>query len=141
MADNISAATVEIPNRWSVKNGRELYLYIKCKDLIINNVDYSGEYKVLYYLPYYSVKDPYYMMISAVGIYQRELTDSAAFKLEKYLRQVLPPVDLPTIFESLDNSLAHRLEFLQEQLESEIKNEERELATLKESLTQNWINI
>ena len=140
MADNISASTVEIPNRWSVKNGRELYLYIKCKDLIINNVDYSGEYKVLYYLPYYSVKDPY-MMISAIGIYQRELTDSAAFKLKKYLRQVLPPVDLPTIFESLDNSLANRLEFLQEQLEHEIKNEERELATLKESLTQNWINI
>ena len=140
MADNISASTVEIPNRWSVKNGRELYLYIKCKDLIINNVDYSGEYKVLYYLPYYSVKDPY-MMISAIGIYQRELTDSAAFKLKKYLRQVLPPVDLPTIFESLDNSLAHRLEFLQEQLERDIKSEERELATLKESLTQNWSNI
>ena len=140
MADNISAATVEIPNRWYVKNGRELYLYIKCKDLIINNVDYSGEYKVLYYLPYYSVKDPY-MMISAVGFYQRELTDSAASKLEKYLRQVLPPVDLPTIFESLDNSLAHRLEFLQEQLEREIKNEESELATLKESLTQNWSTI
>ena len=140
MADNISAATVEIPNRWSVKNGRELYLYIKCKDLIINNVDYSGEYKVLYYLPYYSVKDPY-MMICAVGIYQRELTDSAKTKLEKYLRQVLPPVDLPTIFESLDNSLAHSVEFLQEQLEREIKNEESELATLKESLTQNWNNI
>ena len=140
MADNISAATVEIPNRWSVKNGRELYLYIKCKDLIINNVDYSGEYKVLYYLPYYPVKDPY-MMISAVGIYQRELTDSAKTKLEKYLRQVLPPVDLPTIFESLDNSLAHSVEFLQEQLEREIKNEESELATLKESLTQNWNNI
>ena len=140
MADNISAATVEIPNRWSIKNGRELYLYIKCKDLIINNVDYSGEYKVLYYLPYYSVKDPY-MMISAVGIFQHELTDSAKTKLEKYLRQVLPPVDLPTIFESLDNSLAHRLEFLQEQLERDIKNEESELATLKESLTQNWSNI
>ena len=140
MADNISAATVEIPNRWSIKNGRELYLYIKCKDLIINNVDYSGEYKVLYYLPYYSVKDPY-MMISAVGIYQRELTDSAKTKLEKYLRQVLPPVDLPTIFESLDNSLAHSVEFLQEQLEREIKNEESELATLKESLTQNWSTI
>ena len=140
MADNISTDTVEIPNRWSVKNGRELYLYIKCKDLIINNVDYSGEYKVLYYLPYYSVKDPY-MMISAVGIYQRELTDSAKTKLEKYLRQVLPPVDLPTIFESLDNSLAHSLEFLQEQLEREIKNEESKLATLKESLTQNWSNI
>ena len=140
MADNISAATVEIPNRWSVKNGRELYLYIKCKDLIINNVDYSGEYKVLYYLPYYSVKDPY-MMISAVGMFQRELTDSAKTKLEKYLRQVLPPVDLPTIFESLDNSLAHSVEYLQEQLEREIKNEESKLATLKESLTQNWSNI
>ena len=140
MADNISASTVEIPNRWSIKNGRELYMYIKCKNLIINNVDYSGEFKVLYYLPYYSVKDPY-MMISAVGIYQRELTDSAASKLKKYLRQVLPPVDLPTIFESLDNSLAHSVEFLQEQLEREIKNEERELATLKESLTQNWSNI
>ena len=140
MADNISASTVEIPNRWSIKNGRELYMYIKCRDLIINNVDYSGEFKVLYYLPYYSVKDPY-MMISAVGIYQRELTDSAASKLKKYLRQVLPPVDLPTIFESLDNSLAHSVEFLQEQLEREIKNEESKLATLKESLTQNWSNI
>ena len=140
MADNISAATVEIPNRWSVKNGRELYMYIKCKDLIINNVDYSGEYKVLYYLPYYPVKDPY-MMISAVGIYQRELTDSAKTKLTAYLRQVLPPVDLPTIFESLDNSLAHSVEFLQEQLEREIKNEESKLATIKESLTQNWSNI
>ena len=140
MADNISAATVEIPNRWSIKNGRELYLYIKCKDLIINNVDYSGEYKVLYYLPYYSVKDPY-MMISAVGLFQRELTDSAKTKLEKYLRQVLPPVDLPTIFESLDNSLAHSVEFLQEQLEREIKNKESELATLKESLTRNWSTI
>ena len=140
MADNISVATVEIPNRWSVKNGRELYLYIKCKDLIINNVDYSGEYKVLYYLPYYPVKDPY-MMISAVGMFQRELTDSAKTKLEKYLRQVLPPVDLPTIFESLDNSLAHSVEYLQEQLEREIKNEESKLATLKESLTQNWSNI
>ena len=140
MADNISTDTVEIPNRWSVKNGRELYLYIKCKDLIINNVDYSGEYKVLYYLPYYSVKDPY-MMISAVGIFQRELTDSAKTKLEKYLRQVLPPVDLPTLFAQLEDSHQHRLEFLQEQLEREIKNEERELATLKESLTQNWSNI
>ena len=140
MADNISAATVEIPNRWYIKNGRELYLYIKCKDLIINNVDYSGEYKVLYYLPYYLVKDPY-MMISAVGIFQRELTDSAKTKLTAYLRQVLPPVDLPTLFGQLDNSLAHRLEFLQEQLEREIKNEESELATLKESLTQNWSNI
>ena len=140
MADNISTDTVEIPNRWSVKNGRELYLYIKCKDLIINNVDYSGEYKVLYYLPYYSVKDPY-MMISAVGIFQRELTDSAKTKLEKYLRQVLPPVDLPTIFAQLEDSHQHSLEFLQEQLEREIKNEESELATLKESLTQNWSNI
>lgn len=140
MADNISTDTVEIPNRWSVKNGRELYLYIKCKDLIINYVDYSGEYKVLYYLPYYSVKDPY-MMISAVGIYQRELTDSAKTKLTAYLRQVLPPVDLPTIFESLDNSLAHSVEFLQEQLEREIKNKESELATLKESLTRNWSTI
>ena len=140
MADNISTDTVEIPNRWSVKNGRELYLYIKCKDLIINSVDYSGEYKVLYYLPYYSVKDPY-MMISAVGIFQRELTDSAKTKLEKYLRQVLPPVDLPTIFAQLEDSHQHSLEFLQEQLEREIKNEESELATLKESLTQNWGNI
>ena len=140
MADNISADTVEIPNRWSIMNGRELYLYIKCKDLIINNVDYSGEYKVLYYLPYYSVKDPY-MMISAVGIYQRELTDSAAFKLEKYLRQVLPPVDLPTLFAQLEDSHQHRLEFLQEQLAREIKIEESELASLKESLTQNWSNI
>ena len=140
MADNISAATVEIPNRWSVNTATELYMYIKCKDLIINNVDYSGEYKVLYFLPYYSVKDPY-MMISAVGIFQRELTDSAKTKLTAYLRQVLPPVDLPTIFESLDNSLAHIVEFKQEQLEREIKNEERELATLKESLTQNWSNI
>ena len=140
MADNISAATVEIPNRWSVNTATTLYMYIKCKDLIINNVDYSGEYKVLYYLPYYSVKDPY-MMISAVGMFQRELTDSAKTKLEKYLRQVLPPVDLPTIFERLDNSLAHSVEYLQEQLEREIKNEESKLATLKESLTQNWSNI
>ena len=140
MADNISAATVEIPNRWSVKNGRELYMYIKCKDLIINNVDYSGEFRVDYYLPYYTVTEPY-MMISAVGIYQRELTDSAASKLTAYLHQVLPPVDLPTLFAQLDISLNHRLEFLQEQLEREIKNEESELATLKESLTQNWSNI
>ena len=140
MADNISAATVEIPNRWSVDTATELYMYIKCKDLIINNVDYSGEYKVLYYLPYYPVKDPY-MMISAVGLYQRELTDSAKTKLTAYLRQVLPPVDLPTIFESLDNSLAHSVEFLQEQLEREIKNKESELATLKESLTRNWSTI
>ena len=140
MADNISAATVEIPNRWYVKNGRELYLYIKCEDLIINNVDYSGEFRVDYYLPYYSVKDPY-MMISAVGLYQRELTDSANTKLTAYLRQVLPPVDLPTIFAKLEDSHQHTLEFLQEQLEREIKNEESELATLKESLTQNWSTI
>ena len=140
MADNISAATVEIPNRWSVNTATELYLYIKCKDLSINYVDYSGEYKVLYYLPYYPVKDPY-MMISSVDLFQRELTDSAKTKLTAYLRQVLPPVDLPTIFESLDNSLAHSVEFLQEQLEREIKNEESKLATLKESLTQNWSNI
>ena len=140
MADNISTDTVEIPNRWSVKNGRELYMYIKCKDLIINNVNYSGEYKVLDYLPHYPVKDPY-MTISAVGLYQREFTDSAKTKLTAYLRQVLPPVDLPTIFESLDNSLAHSVEFLQEQLEREIKNKESELATLKESLTRNWSTI
>ena len=140
MADNISTDTVEIPNRWSVKNGRELYMYIKCKDLIINNVDYSGEFQLKYYLPYYSVKDPY-MMISAVGIFQRELTDSAKTKLEKYLRQVLPPVDLPTLFAQLEDSHQHSLEFLQEQLERDIKNEESELATLKESLTQNWSNI
>ena len=140
MADNISAATVEIPNRWSVDTATELYLYIKCKDLIINYVDYSGEYKVLYYLPYYPVKDPY-MMISSVDLFQRELTDSAKTKLTAYLRQVLPPVDLPTIFESLDNSLAHSVEFLQEQLEREIKNKESELATLKESLTRNWSTI
>ena len=140
MADNISTDTVEIPNRWSVKNGRELYMFIKCKDLIINNVDYSGEYKVLYYLPYYPVDEPY-MMISAVGIFQRELTDSAKTKLEKYLRQVLPPVDLPTLFAQLEDSHQHSLEFLQEQLEREIKNEESKLATIKESLTQNWSNI
>ena len=140
MADNISAATVEIPNRWSIKNGRELYLYIKCKDLIINNVDYSGEYKVLYYLPYYSVKDPY-MMISAVGIFQRELTDSAKTKLTAYLRQVLPPVNLPTLFAQLEDSHQHSLEFLHKQLERDIKKEESKLATLKESLTQNWSNI
>ena len=137
MADNISTDTVEIPNRWSVKNGRELYLHIKCKDLIINYVDYSGEYKVLYYLPYYPVKDPY-MMISAVGIYQRELTDSAKTKLTAYLRQVLPPVDLPTIFESLDNSLAHRVKFLQEWLERDIKKEEDRINTLKQSLESTW---
>ena len=140
MADNISTDTVEIPNRWYIKNGHELYLYIKCKDLIINNVDYSGEYKVLYYLPYYPVDEPY-MMISAVGIYQRELTNSAAFKLKKYLSQTLSLVDLPNLFAQLEDSHQHRLEFLQEQLEREIKNEERELATLKESLTQNWSNI
>ena len=81
------------------------------------------------------------MMISAVGIFQRELTDSAKTKLTAYLRQVLPLVDLPTLFAQLDNSLTHIVEFKQEQLEREIKNEERELATLKESLTQNWSNI
>ena len=140
MADNISTDTVEIPNRWSVKNGRELYLYIKCKDLIINYVDYSGEYKVLYYLPYYPVKDPY-MMISSVDLFQRELTDSAESKLTAYLRQVLPPVDLPTLFAQLEDSHQHSLEFLQEQLEREIKNKESELATLKESLTRNWSTI
>lgn len=137
MADNISAATIEIPNRWYIKNGRELYLYIKCKDLIINNVDYSGEYKVLYYLPYYSVKDPY-MMISAVGLYQRELTDSAKTKLTAYLHQVLPPVDLPTLFAQLDNSLANSVEFLQEQLERDIKKEEDRINTLKQSLESTW---
>ena len=137
MADNISTDTVEIPNRWSVKNGRELYLYIKCKDLIINYVDYSGEYKVLYYLPYYPVKDPY-MMISSVDLFQRELTDSAKTKLTAYLRQVLPPVDLPTIFESLDNSLTHSVEFLQEQLERDIKKEEDRINTLKQSLESTW---
>ena len=137
MADNISAATIEIPNRWSVNTATELYMYIKCKDLIINNVDYSGEYKVLYYLPYYPVKAPY-MMISAVGLYQRELTDSAKTKLTAYLRQVLPPVDLPTIFESLDNSLTHSVEFLQEQLERDIKKEEDRINTLKQSLESTW---
>ena len=140
MADNISAATVEIPNRWSVNTATELYMYIKCKDLIINNVDYSGEFQLKYYLPYYPVDEPY-MMICAVGIYQRELTDSAAFKLKKYLSQTLPLVDLPTLFAQLEDSHQHRLEFLQEQLEREIKNEESKLATLKESLTQNWSNI
>ena len=137
MADNISAATVEIPNRWSVNTATELYLYIKCKDLIINNVDYSGEYKVLYYIPYYPVDEPY-MMISTVGLYQRELTDSAKTKLTAYLRQVLPPVDLPTIFESLDNSLAHSVDFLQEQLEMDIKKEEDRINTLKQSLESTW---
>ena len=137
MADNISAATIEIPNRWYIKNGRELYLYIKCKDLIINNVDYSGEYKVLYYLPYYPVKDPY-MMISSVDLFQRELTDSAKTKLTAYLRQVLPPVDLPTICENLDNSPAHSVEFLQEQLERDIKKEKDRINTLKQSLESTW---
>ena len=137
MADNISTDTVEIPNRWSVKNGRELYLYIQCKDLIINNVDYSGEYKVLYYLPYYPVKDPY-MMISSVDLFQREFTDSAKTKLTAYLRQVLPPVDLPTIFESLDNSLAHSVEFLTEQMERDIKKEKDRINTLKQSLESTW---
>ena len=137
MADNISTDTVEIPNRWSVKNGRELYLYIKCKDLIINNVNYSGEYKVLDYLPYYPVKDPY-ITISAVGLYQRELTDSAKTKLTAYLSHVLPPVDLPIIFESLDNSLAHRVEFLTEQLERDIKKEKDRINTLKQSLESTW---
>ena len=140
MADNISAATVEIPNRWSVDTATELYLYIKCKDLIINYVDYSGEFQLKYYLPYYPVDEPY-ILLSPVHLFQRELTDSAKTKLTAYLRQVLPPVDLPTIFESLDNSLAHRVEFLQEQLEREIKNKESELATLKESLTRNWSTI
>ena len=137
MAGNISAATIEIPNRWYIKNGRELYLYIKCKDLIINNVDYSGEYKVLYYIPYYPVDEPY-MMISAVGLYQRELTDSAKTKLSAYLHQVLPPVDLPTLFAQLDNSLAHNVEFLQEQLERDIKKEEDRINTLKQSLESTW---
>ena len=140
MVDNISAATVEIPNRWSVNTATELYMYIKCNDLIINNVDYSGEFELRYYLPYYPVDEPY-IFLSSVGLFQRELTDSAKAKLTAYLRQVLPPVDLPTIFESLDNSLAHRLEFLQEQLEHEIKNEKSKFATLKESLTQNWSTI
>ncbi len=80
-------------------------------------------------------------MIYAVGIYQRELTNSAAFKLKKYLSQTLPLVDLPTLFAQLEDSHQHRLEFLQEQLERDIKTEESELATLKESLTQNWSNI
>ena len=137
MADNISAATIEIPNRWSVNTATELYMYIKCKDLIINNVDYSGEFQLKYYLPYYPVKDPY-MMISAVGLYQRELTDSAKTKLTAYLRQVLPPVDLPIIFENLDNSLAHSVEFLQEQLERDIKKEEDRINTLKQSLESTW---
>ena len=140
MADNISTDTVEIPNRWSVNTATELYMYIKCKDLIINNVDYSGEFQLKYYLPYYPVDEPY-ILLSAVNLFQRELTDSAKTKLTAYLRQVLPPVDLPTIFESLDNSLTHNVEFLQEQLERDIKNEESKLATLKESLTQNWSNI
>ena len=137
MADNISAATVEIPNRWSVNTATKLYMYIKCKDLIINNVNYSGEYKVLYYLPYYPVKDPY-MMISSVDLFQREFTDSAKTKLTAYLRQVLPPVDLPTIFESLDNSLAHSVEFLTEQMERDIKKEKDRINTLKQSLESTW---
>ena len=140
MADNISAATVEIPNSWSVNTSTELFRYITCKDLIINNVDYSGEFQLKYYLPYYPVHEPY-ILLSSVNLFQRELTDSAKTKLTAYLRQVLPPVDLPTIFESLDNSLAHSVEFLQEQLEREIKNKESELATLKESLTRNWSTI
>ena len=140
MADNISTDTVEIPNRWSVNTATELYMYIKCKDLIINNVDYSGEFQLKYYLPYYPVDEPY-ILLSSVNLFQRELTDSAKTKLTAYLRQVLPPVDLPTIFESLDNSLTHNVEFLQEQLERDIKNEESKFATLKESLTQNWSNI
>ena len=137
MADNISAATIEIPNRWSVNTATELYMYITCKDLIINNVDYSGEFQLKYYLPYYPVDEPY-ILLSAVGLYQRELTDSAKTKLTAYLRQVLPPVDLPTIFENLDNSLAHRLEFLQEQLERDIKKEEDRINTLKQSLESTW---
>ena len=137
MADNISAATVEIPNRWSVNTATELYMYIKCKDLIINNVDYSGEFQLKYYLPYYPVDEPY-ILLSAVNLFQRELTDSAKTKLTAYLRQVLPPVDLPTIFESLDNSLAHRLEFLQEKMERDIKKEEDRINTLKQSLESNW---
>ena len=137
MADNISTDTVEIPNRWSVNTATELYMYIKCKDLIINNVDYSGEFQLKYYLPYYPVDEPY-ILLSSVGLYQRELTDSAKTKLTAYLRQVLPPVDLPTIFESLDNSLAHSVEFLQEQLERDIKKEEDRINTLKQSLESTW---
>lgn len=137
MADNISAATVEIPNRWSVNTATELYMYIKCKDLIINNVDYSGEFQLKYYLPYYPVDEPY-ILLSSVGLFQRELTDSAKTKLTAYLRQVLPPVDLPTIFESLDNSLEHSIEFLKEQLEREIKNEKSKTANLKQGLESNW---
>ena len=137
MADNISTDTVEIPNRWSVNTATKLYMYIKCKDLIINNVNYSGEYKVLDYLPHYPVKDPY-ITISAVGLYQRELTDSAKTKLTAYLSQVLPPVDLPIILESLDDSLAHRVEFLTEKLERDIKKEEDRINTLKQSLESTW---
>ena len=137
MADNISAATVEIPNRWSVNTATELYMYIKCKDLIINNVDYSGEFQLEYYLPYYPVDEPY-ILLSSVGLFQRELTDSAKTKLTAYLRQVLPPVDLPTIFESLDNSLAHSVEFLKGQLERDIKKEEDQINTLKQSLESTW---
>ena len=137
MADNISAATIEIPNRWSVNTATELYMYIKCKDLIINNVDYSGEFQLKYYLPYYPVDEPY-ILLSAVGLYQRELTDSAKTKLTAYLSHVLPPVDLPIIFESLDNSLAHSVEFLQEQLERDIKKEKDRINTLKQSLESTW---
>ena len=137
MADNTSAATVEIPNRWSVNTATELYMYIKCKDLIINNVDYSGEFQLKYYLPYYPVDEPY-MMISAVGLYQRELTDSAKTKLTAYLRQVLPSVDLPTLFAQLDISLNHSVDFLQEQLERDIKKEEDRINTLKQSLESTW---
>ena len=137
MADNISAATVEIPNRWSVNTATELYMYIKCKDLIINNVDYSGEFQLQYYLPYYPVDEPY-ILLSSVTIFQRELTDSAKAKLTAYLRQVLPPVDLPTIFESLDNSLAHSVEFLQEQLERDIKKKKDQINTLKQGLESIW---
>ena len=137
MADNISAATVEIPNRWSVNTATELCMYIKGKDLIINNVDYSGEFQLKYYLPYYPVDEPY-ILLSAVGIFQRELTASANAKLTAYLRQVLPPVDLPTILESLDNSLANSVEFLQEQMERNIKREEDRINTLKQSLESNW---
>lgn len=137
MADNISAATVEIPNSWSVNTATKLYMYIKCKDLIINNVDYSGEFQLEYYLPYYPVDEPY-IFLSPVRLFQRELTDSAKTKLTAYLRQVLPPVDLPTIFESLDNSLAHSVEFLQKQLERDIKKEEDRINTLKQNLESTW---
>ena len=137
MADNISAATVEIPNRWSVNTATELYMYIKCKDLIINNVDYSGEFQLKYYLPYYPVDEPY-ILLSSVNLFQRELTDSAKTKLTAYLRQVLPPVDLPTLFAQLDNSLANSVELLTEQLERDIKKKEDRINTLKQSLESNW---